>query len=107
MFESVRNAATRTKQFASEHPTLTACAVTGLVSWKLGRNAGIKALGSEIAETLDKFVEIDSAINLTYTWGLRAGQCEVLLDEAYNFIREQGLESEFVEFAQMPLAVAP
>ena len=93
MYDNIRKAAIRTRQFVSDHPTVTACAITGIVSYRVGRNVSISKVGKQVAEITE----------MTYQLGFKTGQCEVLLEDAYQFIKEQGLESEFVEFANIPL----
>lgn len=109
MLDDVKTAYGKTKQFVKKHPTATACALTAVVSWRMSHNHTLNALGEDVAGVVEKWAglksELDSVVDLSYQWGQKAGQLEVLLDEAYNFIKEQGLESEFVDFANIPVLV--
>lgn len=78
----------KTRQFVQEHQTSVACAATAVVTWKLTKGATLKSV---LKETVPQ----------AYEWGMQRGQLEMLLDEAYNFIKVRGLEPEFVEFANI------
>lgn len=84
MNDSLRTRINKTKKFVAKHKTLVACAVTAVVTAKVTRDQTMK--------TVSAFL---------YEKGYEAGALNMLLDEAYNFIKERGLENEFVEFANM------
>lgn len=84
MNDSLRTRINKTKQFVSNHKTFVACAVTAAVTAKVTRDQTMK--------TVSYFL---------YEKGYEAGTLGMLLDEAYNFIKKQGLEEEFVKFANM------
>lgn len=81
---NIRTRIQQTKQFVQKHPTITACVITAVVTNKITRKATIKAV-------------LDETTALSYTWGREAGVLSIALEEAYNFIREHGLENEFAE----------
>lgn len=78
----------KTKQFVQDHQTSVACVATAIVTWKFTKDITIKSV-------------LDETTDMAYMWGMKAGQLEMLLDESYNFIKSQDLESDFVEFANM------
>lgn len=84
MNDRVKTKLKQTKEFVAKHQTLVACAVTAVVTAKVTRDQTMK--------TVSYFL---------YEKGYEAGTLGMLLDEAYNFIKERGLENEFVEFAHM------
>lgn len=46
-------------------------------------------------------LDVSQVRKQAYEQGREAGQIQMLLDEAYHFIKQQGLENEFVDFANM------
>jgi ABC-type enterochelin transport system permease subunit len=88
MIDQIRNAAAKTKKFAQEHPTLSACAVTAVVSWKMSKATTLRGLGEEIG----------SALELTYQFGHDAGMMQVALDDHLAFLSQMNLTDQWVEY---------
>lgn len=75
----------RIGEFIRKYKTPVACVVTAVVTAKVTRDRTMK--------TVSEFL---------YEKGYEAGTLGMLLDEAYAFIKEHDLESEFVEYAHVP-----
>lgn len=91
MYDAFKARFDRTKQFVQAHTTAVACGATAVITWKLTKDVTLKSVLNETTP-------------MAYQWGQQRGQLEMLLDESYNFIRERGLEPEFVDFANMTRA---
>lgn len=87
MYRSVKARFEEAKVFVVNHKTLVACTVTAVATAKLTHGATMQ-----------------SVAQWAYDKGHEAGHLHVAIDEAYAFIHEKGLESEFVDFAHMPEA---
>lgn len=72
----------KAKKFVKDHPTLTACIVTAVVTSRLSYDVACKDILNDVYDQ-------------TYQWGHQAGQMEVHLLEAYEFIDDKGLFEEF------------
>lgn len=88
MIEKVRNAAEKTKQFVKAHPTASACAVTFVVTWKMSHDVTMSGI-------------IEQTTDLAHQLGRENGILETMLYTAEGFIKEQGLEPEFAQYAHM------
>lgn len=84
MLTNIKSRCQSVVAFVEEHPTLIGCALSAVVASKMTSDY----IFAQIYEQ-------------SYEWGKQTGQLEMLLDESYAFIKEQGLEPEFVEFANM------
>jgi hypothetical protein len=88
MYNTIKTRIQQTKQFVRQHPTASACLVTAAITHRVTKNATMKAV-------------LDETTKLAYGWGREAGFLNTALEESLQFIREQGLEHEFSEFANM------
>lgn len=85
MLANLKTGISKTKQFVKDHPTLTACAITAAISWKMSHNATLKAVLSETTP-------------MSYNWGKYAGQLELSNLTHTEFLESKGLMDEFTDF---------
>jgi hypothetical protein len=88
---NIKTSVEKTKAFIKEHKTLVACSVTAVVASAITYNVST----AHVVKKVTEFV---------YDKGHEFGHVCADLEIANNFIVEQGLESEFIDFAQIPVA---
>jgi hypothetical protein len=88
MIDQVRKAAQKTKRFAQEHQTITACAVTAVVSWKMSKAVTMRHVGEQLSD----------AIELTYEFGKETGVLRANEDHYWDFLASMGLVDKWIEF---------
>lgn len=88
MHPKIKAQIAKTRRFIDEHPTLTACAITGAVSWRVSHNRTLKAALGELKESTE----------LMYTAGHEVGALEVQRNILLDFVNAKGLDTELREF---------
>ena len=84
MQRKIRAQIEKAKKFTQEHPTLVACAATGVISWKVSHNRTLKSMGNEIGALYEQ----------TYAAGFDVGALEVQLAVLLDFINSRDLGDE-------------
>lgn len=92
---AVKDGWKRIKRFASEHPTVTASVVTGVISWKMGKRRAVKQLGDEIGQLAE----------MVYEYGTEAGALELQNVVLLDFINENNLGDQVREFIREHVTV--
>jgi hypothetical protein len=85
MRRKIKTQIEKAKQFAQDHPTLVACAATGIVSWKISHDATLKGVLNAVYEQ-------------TYTAGYDVGALEVQNSILLDFINSRGLGDEVRQY---------
>lgn len=85
MHPKIKAQIAKTRRFIDEHPTLTACAITGAISWRVSHNLTLKTVLKESTE-------------LMYEAGHDAGALEVQRNILLDFVNAKGLDPELREF---------
>lgn len=82
----------RIKRFVKAHPTITASAVSAVVSWKLSKRHTIKKVVEELYDQ-------------TYDWGYKAGELEMQNAILLDFINVNGLGDQVREYIREHVTV--
>lgn len=81
MYEGIKTRAQQAKQFVSDHPTISACAATSLITWKMTRDSVIK----------------DTA-GVVYAAGHIVGELEVQRNILLDYVAAKGLSEDVREY---------
>lgn len=79
----------KTRTLVTQHPTITACVATAVVTHRITYVRTLRNIGSTMLE---------EASNTVYAFGKEAGVMRAQLDVLYEFLEEQGLKREVFEF---------
>lgn len=88
MHPKIKAQIAKTRRFIDEHPTLTACVITGAVSWRVSHNRTLK----------EAFEGLEGSVELMYTAGQEVGALEVQRNLLLDFVNAKGLDPELREF---------
>lgn len=80
------------RNFTSKHPTITASAVSAVVSWKLSKRHTIKKVAEELYDQ-------------TYNFGYLAGELQLQNTILLDFINENNLGDQVREFIREHVTV--
>jgi hypothetical protein len=95
MYQDIKNGYARVKRFVEEHPTVSACTATAVVSWKMSKRHTLKGFGDDIGKLTE----------LVYQWGNENGVLQLQNTVLLDFINENGLGDQVREFIQEHVAV--
>lgn len=87
MFDSVRKAANKTKMFVQDHPTVTACVITAVVT-------------ARITKTRVSRAQIEEIKGFMYTLGYEAGETDAYAYLLQRFVHDKGLQDEVDQFTR-------
>jgi hypothetical protein len=90
--DTVKGGWKRVRRFAKDHPTITASAVSAVVSWKLSKRHTIKKVAEELYDQ-------------TYNWGYVAGELQMQNAVLLDFINVNGLGDQVREFIREHVTV--
>lgn len=82
----IRTRFNQAKQFVQRHPTLTACAITAVVTHKVSSKTAYQLASKET---------LDAASEVVYEFGLRAGYMQGAFDTAMDFLVDNNMLEKF------------